>query len=291
MLDLRKISDLAAFDASQRARAGEQRSEQIARELDPTLSAVRSHAEDLRRAVEDPSVKAVLDALGREVSRAADLVRGVLVVADSADNPDARGDLCDAVRRVMRQVLERGAGRGANVTLDLDERPCMVPGTPEALDRLALALISNAIAAGGDTPLVGVFVRRMPRRQLEDGSVRRADDPGLTIVPRRANPRLDRWLRDRNPPSEVVKFIVADSGAGIPADVEKRFYDPRHESDPNTIALAIGRRVVDQSLGTVWVQRAREGGAAFHVVLPVVNPGPPAATPSRNTPMALAGIS
>ncbi|MDX2182421.1 MAG: hypothetical protein SFW08_00410 [Gemmatimonadaceae bacterium] len=263
LIAARRLADLAARDAAARARAGDGRSEQIARELEPAIAAVRDRAAAWRKRVPDPIVGAGLDDIVAELARLDHLLGGVIAVAQAAERPEARTDLCAAVRAAVRSTT---ATRSVSLTLDLDENPCPIPGTSDAVERLATAFLQHAVAAGGTKPVVGVYVRRIPRVQLEEPTVRRQTDPGLTIIPRRANPRLERWLREGNPPAEVVKFIVADSGDGIPADIEKRLYDP---AVGGGIGLTTARRVIEQARGTVWVQRAREGGAALHVVLPV----------------------
>lgn len=265
----RRLAELAARDASERARAGDGRSEQIARELEPALAALRHRAGQWREHAE-PAMREAFAEVERELERLDDLMRGVLAVASAAGRPTEASDLCAAVRAALRDLP---VVRAAAVTLDLDERPCLVPGTEEAVARLASAFLQHAVASGqqrrqGDRrpPSVGVYVRRVPRVSLEEAVVRRKGDPGLKIVPRRPNPRLERWLREGAPPAEVVKFIVADSGVGIPADIEKRLYDP---AVGGGIGLTTARRVIEQGRGTVWVQPAREGGAALHVVLPL----------------------
>lgn len=267
LIAARRLAELAARDAAARARLGDGRSEQIAREIEPALDALRRKAGQWRARAE-PAMREAFADVERELARLDDLMRGVIAVAAAAERPEASADLCAAVRAVVRDVP---AVRAAALTLDLDERPCPVPGTDDAITRLAGAFLQHAVAAGavgasGRRPVVGVFVRRLPRLQLEEPSVRRQTDPGLTIIPRRPNPRLERWLREGQPPAEVIKFIVADSGDGIPADIEKRLYDP---AVGGGIGLTTARRVIEQARGTVWVQRAREGGAALHVVLPL----------------------
>lgn len=72
---------------------------------------------------------------------------------------------------------------------------------------------------------------------------------------------------------EVVKIVVADSGHGFHhGDLEKifePFLTSRAAENGVGLSLAIVRRVVDSMDGIVWAQRSREGGAAFHIVLPV----------------------
>jgi signal transduction histidine kinase len=66
---------------------------------------------------------------------------------------------------------------------------------------------------------------------------------------------------------------VADSGPGVNSDEAGRIFDPfyttKERAQGSGLGLAIVQRVVDSHGGVVWVQRAREGGAAFHMVLPL----------------------
>ena len=69
-----------------------------------------------------------------------------------------------------------------------------------------------------------------------------------------------------------MKVIVADSGQGVPEDDAERIFDPFYTTkEPGKgtgLGLAIVARIVDGLRGMVWVERAREGGAAFHLLFP-----------------------
>jgi C4-dicarboxylate-specific signal transduction histidine kinase len=66
--------------------------------------------------------------------------------------------------------------------------------------------------------------------------------------------------------------VVADSGPGVPEHLRARVFDPFFTTkDPGRgtgLGLAIVQRIVDDHGGRVDVSRAREGGAAFIVLLP-----------------------
>jgi signal transduction histidine kinase len=49
------------------------------------------------------------------------------------------------------------------------------------------------------------------------------------------------------------------------------FYTTKDAGRGTGLGLAIVARTVDQLGGAVWVQRAREGGAAFVIVLPLAD--------------------
>ena len=68
-------------------------------------------------------------------------------------------------------------------------------------------------------------------------------------------------------------LFVADDGPGVPEADRERIFDPFFTTkDPGQgtgLGLAIVARTVHECGGTVWVDRAREGGAVFKVFLPI----------------------
>jgi C4-dicarboxylate-specific signal transduction histidine kinase len=71
-----------------------------------------------------------------------------------------------------------------------------------------------------------------------------------------------------------VLIFVADSGPGIPAadrdKVFEPFYTTKEPGRGTGLGLAIVARVVFEMGGVVWLEQAREGGAAFKIFLPAV---------------------
>ncbi len=65
---------------------------------------------------------------------------------------------------------------------------------------------------------------------------------------------------------------VADSGTGVPEGERERVFDPffttKELGTGTGLGLAIVQRTVDEHGGVVWVDEAREGGAAFKFFLP-----------------------
>src|SRR5205814_5153898 len=66
----------------------------------------------------------------------------------------------------------------------------------------------------------------------------------------------------------------SDLGPGVSPELAERIFDPFFTTKPagkgTGLGLAIVARIVDNFHGTVWVTTAREGGATFHVLFPVV---------------------
>jgi signal transduction histidine kinase len=89
----------------------------------------------------------------------------------------------------------------------------------------------------------------------------------------RAGRRTPRPRRPDVPPGTPgVRLYVADDGPGVPEENRERVFDPFYTTkDPGEgtgLGLAIVARTVHEAGGTVWVDRAREGGAVFKVFLP-----------------------
>ena len=81
--------------------------------------------------------------------------------------------------------------------------------------------------------------------------------------------RLDsKRLADRV--SEVVILEVADTGKGIPPEVEKRLFDPFFTTkDAGTgLGLAIAARIVEKHGGALQYQTQPNRGTTFGIVLP-----------------------
>jgi signal transduction histidine kinase len=106
---------------------------------------------------------------------------------------------------------------------------------------------------------------------LADASRRRSGDAGPAAASRRDD-RMEQWLA-AHAAAEVVKIVVADSGHGIERGSEERVFEPfvttKAPEHGTGLGLAIVRGLVSTMGGLVWGQRSREGGAAFHIVLPL----------------------
>ncbi len=74
-----------------------------------------------------------------------------------------------------------------------------------------------------------------------------------------------------------VLLFVADDGPGVPDAERERVFDPffttKAPGSGTGLGLAIVARTVHDLGGTVWVDRAREGGAVFKVFLPLAGEG------------------
>jgi PAS domain S-box-containing protein len=71
--------------------------------------------------------------------------------------------------------------------------------------------------------------------------------------------------------TQTVRVTVADNGPGIPPEVRARVFEPYFTTKPsgNGVGLAVCLGIVEAHGGTLSVDMAPEGGAAFEFALPV----------------------
>jgi signal transduction histidine kinase len=71
-----------------------------------------------------------------------------------------------------------------------------------------------------------------------------------------------------------VCITVSDSGPGIPPDHLPRIFDPFFTTRPDGIGLGLTvcRTIVEAHRGRLWAENNADGGASFHVVLPLREP-------------------
>ena len=66
---------------------------------------------------------------------------------------------------------------------------------------------------------------------------------------------------------------MADSGTGVAPEDEDRIFEPffstKQPGKGTGLGLAIAASMIENLGGTIWVQNAREGGAAFVMLLPL----------------------
>ena len=204
----------------------------IAHEVGNPLAAIGNYAEVLRRRGADPEL---VSALEREAARIDAIVRGLLDYARPRTVPREAVDLAALAEGAVALLRNQGLLRTLDVVVEGDAAPPVV-GDPVALEQVLVNLLLNAVDAAGEGGRVRVRTA--------------AATPGRACV------------------------VVADSGPGVPEADRARIFDPFFTTKApglgTGLGLAIVQRVIEDHRGTVAVERAAEGGAAFVVTLPAV---------------------
>jgi signal transduction histidine kinase len=247
-------------------------------ELGNPVSAIVNYAHSLESRV-PPELKGTVASLQREAFRIVKLRDGFLDFVRPRDAGHTGADFNAAVRETLGFLGDQGALKRIEVDVQLSDTPKPTRGTPLELEQAIANLVLNAAAAMPEGGRLVIWAERQNRQALLDASHRRTDE-GRIVHPRRSDDRLSSWLETLDV-DEVVKVVVADSGQGFHHSNLDKLFEPfftTKDADEGVgLGLTVVRRVVDAMDGIVWAQRSREGGAAFHIVLPVAPT--PRATP------------
>jgi signal transduction histidine kinase/CheY-like chemotaxis protein len=159
---------------------------------------------------------------------------------------------------LVKLMRFRAHEKGLTLDYSLDERiPAYLTGDAGRLRQVLLNLLGNAL------------------KFTEEGGV-----------------RIDACLESQSRGEVTVKFVVTDTGIGIPAEKRSLIFDPFTQAEHSTtrrfggtgLGLAISSRLVALMGGRIWVTDGPNGrGSAFHFTVPfsiaAAPETPPAAPP------------
>jgi len=242
----------------------------VAHEVGNPLGAIGTYVEVLRRRGADPEVMA---GLARELERVDRIVRSLLDYARPQEDPLLPVDPDKIVRAAFDLLRAQGAFRSVQVDTDLGMHVPEILGRAHILEQTLVNLLLNAVDA---TPPGGTIVIGTRRWAYEPGQSlpKRASDPGYTRFPRVSERRPARVEFASGQPGTLI--FVADSGIGVTPEDREKIFEPFYTTkDPGKgtgLGLAIVARSVHEMGGVVWVDNAREGGAAFKMFFPIALP-------------------
>lgn len=249
----------------------------VAHEVRNPLGAIGTYVEVLRKRGAEPGV---LDQMRGAVDRIERIVASLLDYSRPGTAAGA-ADAGAALRSAADFLSAQGALRGHQLSLEVDPGLPAVRGDRHAIEQVVVNLLLNARdAAPGARIWAGARAHRLEARHREAARAGEAAGPGngngngngsaaardFVTRPRRA---------DLPAGTAGTLLVVADDGPGVADADRERIFDPFYTTkDPGKgtgLGLAIVARTVDSAGGIVWVDRAREGGAAFKVFLPAID--------------------
>jgi len=247
----------------------------IAHEVGNPLGAIGTYVEVLRRRGADGEVVA---GLTRELDRIDQIVRGLLDYARPQEEPLAPLDPVAVLRGAHALLEAQGALKAVRADLEIAAGVPHILGRAYLLEQVIVNLVLNAVdAASGGLVVLGA---RPWAYEPGRAAPKRATDAGRTAFPRGYERRPARVEFAAGQAGALL--LVADSGPGVAAEDRDKIFEPFYTTkEPGRgtgLGLAIVARAVHDMGGVVWVDPAREGGAAFKMFFPAV----PHVLPLRN---------
>jgi signal transduction histidine kinase len=242
----------------------------VAHEVGNPLGAVGTYLEVLRRRGTEPEV---VEGMARELDRLDRIVRSLLDYARPQEDPLAPVDPDRIVRGAFELLRAQGAFRAVQASTDLGLHVPEIMGRAHVLEQTLVNLLLNAVDA---TPPGGSIIIGARRWAYEPGQSipKRESDPGTAHFPRVSERRPARVEFADGQPGTLI--FVADSGPGVPSADRERVFEPffttKEPGRGTGLGLAIVARSVHEMGGVVWVDVAREGGAAFKLFFAVALP-------------------
>lgn len=249
----------------------------IAHEVGNPLAAVSTYAHVVRLRTDGAvdiaaNIAEPLDAIEREVARIDRIVRGLLDYA----RPRLLTPKPCAVDAVLGDVLQllsdQGVMRRVLVEQELSADDGLVYAERHDLEQLFVNLVLNAVDAMDGEGKLALRTRVTSVNAAVAAAQRRTDAP-TERFPHQPNGRAAAWVARADRPEAVLQVVIADSGPGVAAEDAERIFEPffstKQTGKGTGLGLAIVARIAENLGGTVWVQRAREGGAAFVLLFPL----------------------
>ena len=218
----------------------------IAHELNQPLGAIHNNAAaaELLLKADPPRLQEIAEILGdirRDDQRASDIIARVRTLVRKSEIEIQDMDLNEAIGEAVKVLSADASAKGVSMKTELFAGLPKVSADRVQVQQVILNLVLNAMEAMYNQP---------------------AEKRELVIRSTRANGR-------------EAEVSVADSGAGIPADMYARMFEPFVTSKPNGmgLGLAICRSIVEAQGGRIRAERVPEGGAVIRFTLPLAAAG------------------
>ena len=232
-----RLTELA--HANRQATAGEL-SSTMAHELNQPLGSILTNTETAESILQSPSpdlneLKEILADIRLADLRAAEVINRMRSFLKRTPFELTDIDLNETVRGAFDFLSVQAAARNVALYLKPSSEPLKIKGDPVQLQQVVLNLIVNSMDAMSTIPF------------------------GRTVI-----------VRAQNGGSSAT-ISVSDSGPGIPPEKLNEVFDPFFSTKKQGmgIGLSIARTIVQAHKGHIWAENQTEGGAVFHLKLPL----------------------
>ncbi len=260
----------------------------ISHEIGNPVSAIANYAHLLRmRTKELSGTTEPLDALEREITRIDRIMRGLLDYARPRRLTPKPIVVDDVIEDVLRLLGDQGITRRFQLSRQLEAPDGVVYAERHDLEQVFVNLLLNAVDAMDRDGEIVIRSRINDASAFSESIEKRRTDPAPQKWAHRPSKRALAWLARPESPPRFLQVVMADSGTGVAPEDEERIFEPffstKQPGKGTGLGLAIVASTIENLGGTIWVQRAREGGAAFVILLPLHGSGVRAIAPESST--------
>lgn len=204
----------------------------------------------LDQAANNEPVRHTADEIARATEQGASLVRQLMAFGRTQSQTPEPVDLNEIIRS-SRRMLQILAGEDVRFELSLNNGDCLVAVEPSRIEQILMNLVANSRDA---MPSGGVI--RIGTALVDIGE----DEAALHV-----------GLR----PRKHVTLRVADTGHGIPPEIQPHIFEPffstKGEGRGSGLGLSTVYGIVRQHEGHIGCESAAGEGAAFTIFLPAAD--------------------
>jgi two-component system NtrC family sensor kinase len=209
----------------------------VAHELNNPLTGVMGFSQLLLAGELDDTVRMQIQTIYGEAERAAKIVQNLLSFARRRKPTKEMADVNALVQRVLELRSYDFTIRNISLDITLDTRMQRAWVDPDQIQQVFFNVIKNAEQAMIDSHGGGK----------------------LTVQTAGA--------------AESVRISIADDGPGMPPEVQRRIFDPffttKDAGEGTGLGLTICYGIIDEHGGRIWTENQADGGAVFHIELPI----------------------
>ncbi len=211
----------------------------VSHEFKTPLSVLEGYAQLLQDPVLTPDERAVYTQKILETTRKMnELISNILLLSRLEHNalakPKTRYELDEQIRTTVAELQYKWEAKNIFFEANLEE--VSVNCSQSLLSHVVVNLIDNAIKFSPENGTVTLTLKRV---------------------------------------ESTAVFTVTDEGKGIPQQAEERIFQAFYQADAsrkaegNGLGLALVKRVLDKTGGSISVQNEPQGGASFTVTIPI----------------------
>jgi PAS domain S-box-containing protein len=217
----------------------------LAHELNQPLYAINNYLRGIERRLKKQhsladldSMSGAIDQVSQEVSRAAEIVANLRGFVRGHATKRSKVDIGQLLEQAVELLRPLGHDKSVALELDVADDLPSVLADPTQIEQVVVNLLANAVEAVAGLP------------------------PGRRKVA--VSGRLTK--------TGSIEIAVRDRGAGIPADLKDKVFEPFVTTKENGlgVGLAISRSIVESHGGAIWVVENEPHGAAFHFTIPLI---------------------
>ncbi|HEX7832049.1 MAG TPA: ATP-binding protein [Thermoanaerobaculia bacterium] len=230
----------------------------IAHDLNNVLAPVMLSVTVLQKRLTDPTMIRLVQSLGKSANRGKDIVQQILIFARGSREPFAPLQI-GAVVAEIHSFMRHSFGNGITIRLEFPDDMRPITGDATQLHQVLLNLCVNARDAMGGKG---------------------------TLTIKAANQHVDEDERRQHNAvcaGDYVMFAVADTGHGIPPQIQSKIFEPffstKDVGNGTGLGLSTVNAIVREHHGFITIKSEVGKGTEFRVFIPAATdlaPGGPA---------------